>query len=152
MTPLIAGIASTAALVLCAGSALAFDQLLVGKKLLITNPRSGPANNRVVYISKDTSILLPGQFEDPRCLPDGTGAGGALVVSSATTGESFSIPLPCFNWTLKAAGQVHKYSDPSGATCKLVVVKNALLQKAVCKGAHVSYDLGIDQGSIAGSP
>ena len=137
-----------AAMILCAGPTLAFDQLLIGKKVLITNPASGTANNRIVFLSKDQSILLPGQFEDPRCLPHGTGAGGALVVGSATTGEGFTITLPCFNWTLKAAGQVHKYSDPSGDTCKVLIVKGGTLLKAVCKGTQVSYDLGANQGSV----
>jgi len=151
MRKMMTGFAFAAALAMCGGSAFAVDQLIVGKKLLITNPPSGTDKNKVVYLSKDTSIAIPGSAaEDPRCVIDGgSGAGGVLVVSSATTGESFSISLPCAGWTVNGGGNLFKYKDTTGATCKIVLIKDTKLQKAVCKGTQISYDLGADQVSVA---
>jgi hypothetical protein len=67
---------------------------------------------------------------------------------SPFSAEGFTIPLPCQNWSLQSQGLVHKYADPSGATCRVVILRHAVLQKAVCKGPQVDYDLGADQGSI----
>jgi len=142
------GFAFVAALALCGGSAFAVDQQIVGKKLLITNPGSGPANNKVVYLSKDTTIQLPGPAtEDPRCPASGSG-GAQLTVGSVATGESFTIGLPCMNWTVNTAGTLYKYKDVSGATCKIVIIKGNKLLKAVCKGTQVSYVLNADQVSV----
>jgi hypothetical protein len=144
------GIAFAAALALCGGYALAVDQLVIGKKLLIKNPPAGPTKNKVVYLSKDPSIAAPAVVgEDPRCIPQGgSGAGGALVVKSPTTNEGFNIALPCLGWTVNAAGNLFKYKDTTGASCNVVLVKNAKLVKAVCKGPQVSYDLGANQVDV----
>ena len=148
MRKMMTGIAFAAALVLCGGSAFAVDQLITGKKLLITNPGSGPTNNKIVYLSKDTTIALPaGATEDPRCTPDGSD-NAALIVSSSATAESVSIALPCANWTVNGAGTLYKYKDTTGATCKIVLIKGGKLQKAVCKGVQVSYALGANQVSV----
>jgi hypothetical protein len=148
MRKMMTGIAFAAALALCGGSAFAVDQLIAGKKLLITNPPSGTANNKIVYLSKDTSIANPaGVTEDPRCTPDGSD-NAALVVSSSTTSEDFTIALPCANWTVNGAGTLWKYKDSTGGTCKIVLIKGGKLQKAVCKGAQVDYTLGADQVSV----
>ena len=148
MRKMMTGFAFAAALALCGGSAFAVDQLLVGKKLLITNPPSGTTNNKIVFLSKDTSIALPASaLEDPRCPTNGSD-NAQLTVSSVATGESASIALPCANWTVNGAGTLYKYKDTSGASCKIVIVKGGKLVKAVCKGTQVSYDLGADQVSI----
>jgi len=152
MRKMMTGFAFAAALALCGGSAFAVDQLITGKKLLITNPGGvSGANNKIVYLSKDPTIALPGApAEDPRCVPDGgSGAGGVLTVSSAATGESASIALPCAGWTVNGAGTLYKYKDTSGATCKIVLIKGGKLVKAVCKGTQVSYDLSADQVSVS---
>jgi hypothetical protein len=150
MRKMMTGFAFAAALALCGGSAFAVDQVLVGKKLLIINPPSGAANNKIVYLSKDTSIALPGgAIEDPRCVPDGTNNAQLTVTTAA--GESASIPLLCANWTVNGAGNLYKYKDTSGATCKIVLVKAGKLQKAVCKGTQVTIDLATtpqDQGAV----
>jgi len=148
MRKLMTGVAFAAALALCGGSAFAVDQKIIGKKLLITNPGSGPANNKVVYLSKDTTIALPGSAaEDPRCPAAGSDSA-QLTVSSPTSGESFTIGLPCGNWTVNGTGTLYKYKDTSGATCKIVIVKGNKLQKAVCKGTQISYVLNADQVSV----
>ena len=149
MRKLMNGVAFVAAMVVCGGSALAVDQTLVGKKLLILNPLSGPANNKVVYLSKDTTIALPGgATEDPRCPAAGSDSA-QLTVGSVTSGESFTIPLPCGNWTVNGAGNTYRYKDTTGATCKIVIVKGNRLNKAVCKGTQVNYDLtAVDQVKV----
>jgi hypothetical protein len=149
MRKLMTGVAFVAALVACGGSALAVDQGLVGKKLLILNPLSGPANNKVVYLSKDTTIALPADAtQDPRCPAAGSNSA-QLTVGSVSSGESFTIALPCGNWTVNGAGNTYKYKDTSGATCKIVIIKGGKLNKAVCKGTQVSYDLtAVDQTKV----
>jgi hypothetical protein len=121
-----------------------------GKKLLLKTPPAGPAANKLVYLSKDPATALPaGVGEDPRCAPDGSGTaarGGTLGV--AGTGGAFTILLPCANWSVNAAGTRYKYADPSGATCKLLLIKGGVLEKAVCKGAQVAYTLGAAQGDV----
>lgn len=143
------GVAFVAALVACGGSALAVDQQIVGKKLIILNPLSGPANNKIVYLSKDTSIALPGNAtQDPRCPAAGSN-NAQLTVGSVSSGETFTIGLPCGNWTVNGAGNTYRYKDTTGATCKIVIVKGSRLNKAVCKGTQVSYDLtNVDQVSV----
>ena len=70
------GVALVAAFVTGGGSAVAVDQGLVGKKLLVLNPLSGPTNNTVVYVSKDTTVALPADTtEDPRCPAAGSARG-----------------------------------------------------------------------------
>jgi hypothetical protein len=142
-----------AAVALSGADALAADQLVAGKKLLIKNPASGPANNKIVYLSKDPAIARPsGVSEDPRCTPDGTvlpgGASAVLTVTGTPSGESFSIPLTCNIWSVNAAGDTFRYRDYGGGTCKIVIVKNGKLVKAVCKGPQVSYDLGIAETNV----
>ena len=150
MRKMMTGFAFAAALALCGGSAFAVDQLISGKKLLILNPPSGTQNNKIVYLSKDNSIALPGgALEDPRCVPDGTNNAQLTVTTGA--GESASIALPCANWTVNGAGNLYKYKDSSGLTCKIVLIKAGKLQKAVCKGAQVTIDLTTppqDQGAV----
>jgi hypothetical protein len=142
------GVTFAVALVTCGGSALAVDQALVGKKLLILNPLSGPTNNKVVYLSKDASIALPADAtEDPRCPAAGSNSS-QLTVRSVTSGENFTIALPCGNWTVNGAGH-YRYKDASGATCKIVLIKGGKLSKAVCKGSQVNYDLtAVDQTKV----
>jgi hypothetical protein len=150
MRKMMTGFAFAAALALCGGSAFAADQLITGKKLLITNPGGvSGANNKIVYLSKDTDIALPASVaQDPRCSPDGANVDSVLIVSSAASGESASINLPCANWTVNGAGNLYKYKDTTGATCKIVLIKAGKLEKAVCKGTQVSYDLSADQVSV----
>ena len=138
----ITGLAVATALVLGASYAGAADQLIVGKKLLIKNPPAGTSKNKVVFLSKDAGIAQPtGATEDP------TVGGASLTVADIETGEAFTIPLPAGGWTNNGNG-TFKYKDSSGATCKIVLIKDAKLTKAVCKGAQVAYDLGGAQNAV----
>ncbi len=135
----------------CTTSALAADQLIKGKKLLLKNPGGAPsANNKIVFISKDALLAQPtGIAEDPRCAPLGTATSGNASAALTVTGsDTFGIPLKCDNWTVNGAGNLFKYKDSSGGSCTVVIVKNNKLVKAVCKGAQVDYDLTAAETSV----
>ena len=135
----------------CATPALAADQKVIGKKLLIKNPGGAPsANNKIVFLAKDPSIAQPtGVTQDPRCTPNGSATTGSASASLTVTGsDSFSIPLICNNWTVNGAGNLFKYKDTSGASCNVLIVKDGKLVKAVCKGLQVAYDLNGAETSI----
>ncbi len=127
------------------------SSLLTGARLLLTTPPSGPAKNKLVYLSKDQSLSLAQAVdEDPRCAPNGSGtapAGATLRVAGA--GGDFTIDLPCANWSRNGAGTQYTYRDRSHATCDVIVLKSGRLAKAVCKGAQVAYGLGASQGDVA---
>ena len=134
------GFAVAAALVLAASHAGAADQLIVGKKLLIKN-NADTSKNKVVFLAKDASIAQPSGTGDP------TTGGGSLAVTDIETGESFTIPLPAEGWRpIGTTGFLYK--DSLGATCKIVLIKNNKLTKAVCRGTQVAYDLGAAQNAV----
>ena len=138
----VTGLAVATALVLGASYAGAADQLIVGKKLLIKNPPAGTTSNKLVFLSKDATLEQPtGPTEDP------TTGGGSLTVEDIETAESFTILLPSGNWTSNG-NNLFKYKDSSGATCKIVLIKDNKLTKAVCKGTQVAYDLGAAQNAV----
>jgi hypothetical protein len=135
------GLAVAAALVLGASYAGAADQLIVGKKILIKE-NADTTKNKLVFLAKDPSIAQPsGATEDP------TVGGGSLTVEDIETGESFTIALPAGNWTTNG-NNLFKYKDSSGASCKIVLIKDGVLTKAVCKGTQVAYDLGAAQNAV----
>ena len=151
MRTLLTAATLAAAVALGIGSAHAQTQLVRAKKILIKTPASGTANNKLVFLAKDAIVLPGGAVEDPRCGPDGSGQA-SLTVASDTTANSFTIDLGgatnCLNWSLNGAGTVYKYKDTTGATCKIVLIKDGVLTKAVCKGAQVAFTLGADQGGM----
>jgi hypothetical protein len=136
---------------LCGTPALAADQLVIGKKLLIKNPGGvSGTKNKIVYLAKDASVNQPsGITEDPRCSPNGTAASGSASASLTVTGsDSFTIPLKCDNWAVNGGGNLFKYKDTTGATCNVVLVKDGKLVKAICKGTQVSFDLSGAETSV----
>ena len=139
-----------AAVLLFSTTALATDQLLLGRKLLIKTPPSGPLNNRLLLVAKDASITLDaaGSAGDPQCTGAGGGGGSLRIVASGGAGD-VTIPLPCVGWTTNGANSLYKYSDKTGATCKLVLVKAGVLAKAVCKGSQVAIDLDGTMSPVA---
>jgi hypothetical protein len=134
--------ASLALLVLAAGIGRAADTVVGGKKLLLKTPASGAAGNRVVHLGTGMAITVgqEGGAGDPRCV--GAGGGGSSGLRITTTTGDVTIPLPCYHWSLNGAKTAYRYTDSSGATCKLVLVRDGALVKAVCKGAQVAIDLG----------
>jgi hypothetical protein len=139
--------AIVAILSLLAVPAFAADQLIVGKKLLIKNPPSGPTGNRVVHLAKDPSITLgaAGGAGDPQCSGAG-GGGGAMRIIPSNGGPEMNVALPCENWTTNATNTLYQYKDNTGvSTCTFVMVKNGVLVKSVCK---VSIGLDVD-GAMA---
>jgi len=132
------------------GSASAVDQAIVGHRLIIKNPPSGPTRNKTVFMAVGGVLNPQGPTEDPRCAPDGSGAA-SLTLTSATTGETFTIDLGganCGNWSFRPGYgpyPSYRYRDASGATCDRIIVVNGKRVKAVCRGSQVSYVLGADQ-------
>jgi hypothetical protein len=143
------GLAVVAALVLGGGTSAraAPLQKIVGKKLLIKNPPGNPTKNKIVFLSIDPSIAIPSSFvEDPRCNPDGAGLSAFLVLD-LETGQGFNLPLNCADWSFNGTN-LYKYKDPTGATCKIIEVRNGVLTKAVCQGSQIAYDLGATQNAV----
>jgi len=135
--------ATLALLFLAAGNGGASESLVAGKKLLLKTPASGVAGNRVVHIGTGAMIAVgvEGGAGDPRCV--GAGSGGASSLRIATTGGGdVTLPLPCYGWSLNGAKNAYRYKDPNGGPCKLVMVKDGALVKAVCKGPQLAIGLG----------
>jgi hypothetical protein len=60
-----------------------------------------------------------------------------------------TIPLPCAFWTTNGSNTLYKYRDATGGTCKLVLVKNGVLVKAVCGGTQVGIDVDAGMSPVA---
>src|SRR5262245_20621279 len=134
--------ASLALLVLAAGTGGAGDRVVAGKKLLLKTPAAGAAGNRVVSIGTSTAITVgqEGGAGDPRCVGVGGGGASSLRITSAG-GDTVTIPLPCFHWSLSGSKTTYTYKDKSGATCNLVMVRAGALVKAICRGPQLALDL-----------
>ena len=134
--------ATFALLLLAAGTGRAAEHVVAGKKLLLKTPAAGTTGNRVVHLGTGAAITVgqEGGPGDPRCV--GAGGGGASTLRIATAGgDDVTIPLPCHRWSLNGSKTAYSYKDTSGATCKIVLVRNGALVKAVCKGAQLAIDL-----------
>jgi hypothetical protein len=123
------------------------DQLLLGKKLLIKNPRYPNHPNKVIHLVKDDTIAIDvtGTDGDPTCdgLADG---GGSLRLKASGGAGDATITLPCANWSTNSSNTIYKYKNLKGNTCETVVVKPGAYIKAICIGAQVAIDLN---GSMA---
>jgi cysteine-rich repeat protein len=119
-------------------------------KLLIRTPPSRPSGNSVALLSGDAGLKTPQlTVEDPRCPPLGSGSiEGGAALSVHGLGGSFTIDLPCLNWSANAAGTRYRYRDATGETCRSVLIRDGRQLKAVCKGPHVGYSLGAAQGDV----
>jgi DNA-binding beta-propeller fold protein YncE len=143
-------------------SPLGPDQLVRGKKILIANPLPGDeSRNKMVVLAKDPSIRtpVPDSAGDPRCgsSPSGT-VRATLTVSSATSGESHTSPLPCQNWSLigradSPAGYTYRDKQLDDGTVKKLVWKSGNLLKAALHGkgpTNLDYTLqpGVSQSPV----
>jgi hypothetical protein len=140
---------ATLALLLAAATGDASESLVAGKKLLLKTPAAS-TGNRVVHLGTGAMIAVgaEGSAGDPRCV--GAGGGGASSLRIATSGgDDVTIPLPCYGWSLNGAKNAYRYKDPGGGPCKLVMVKDGALVKAVCKGPQVAVDLGPGVAPVA---
>jgi hypothetical protein len=124
---------------------------LRGRRLSIRTPPAEPSRNSVTFISTDPGLEMPNELlDDPRCPPVGSGslASGARL-RVVGDGGSFTIDLPCVNWSANGAGSRFRYRDASGATCRSIVLKAGRLLKASCKGPQVAYALSAAQGNVS---
>ena len=130
-----------------ATSALATTSLLSGNLLVIKNKLpDDETKNRIVCLATGGQVTSPtaGGSGDPTCGAAG-GGGGSITFSSATSGQSFTSPLPCANWRAAKNGG-YRYLDrqlDQGA-CKLVIIKQGKILKTLCQGTgptDLNYDL-----------
>ena len=144
-------LALTFALALFVPATEATDQRILGKKLIIKNPRTGVAVNKMVHLGKDPSIAISpsGSAGDPTCSGAGGGGASSLAVITSGGGGDVYIPLPCNRWTTNATNTLYKYTDTSNATCTLVVVRDGALAKAICRGSQVAIDLNASMSPVA---
>lgn len=118
--------------------AFAADQPLVGKKLLIIN-KSTPGKSVLVFLSKDPSIAktLAGGSGDPIL------NGGEVRIITSSTDTALPVPgggATDGEWVTNGSGNLWKYrkgDGTAGDACKVVLVKDTKLVKAVCKGPAV---------------
>jgi len=142
------------ALVLIGGMALgaepaAADQLLAGKRLSIRKQSDGV--NRLAHLARDTSLIVgnAGTTGDPRCSAPGGGGTSSLRIAASGVAGDVTIPLPCAGWSTNAANTLYRYRDPSGATCRLVLVKHHALVKAACVGPQIAIDHDATMAPVA---
>jgi hypothetical protein len=145
---------AAALLLAMAPLARAADALLAGQRLVIDNhlPDDEKRNKILVTArSEELAISPPGSAGDPTCTGLG-GGGGRLTVTSVTTGESHSTPLPCESWTGRKTGS-WRYNDRflEVGTCKRVEIRSARSLKALCLGRGPSvldFDLRQDEPQL----
>lgn len=120
----------TALVAVCATSALAADQLVPGK-IMIVKPGS---------LAK---VISKGAFTLPTGADDPTAAGGSLLIKDlGDPMNSNTYSLPALGWKglgNPAGSKGFKYKGAgSGADpCKVVLIKTNIV-KAVCKGAGIT--------------
>jgi YVTN family beta-propeller protein len=138
------------------------DQLLVGRKIVVANPVPlDESRNKILVAAKDPSlrIPLPGSGGDPRCGLDAAGTVKAsLTVSSATSGESHTTPLPCQNWSLAGRedspkGYSYRDKELDDGTVKKLSWKAGKVFKASLQGrgpTNLDYTLvlGVSQSPV----
>ena len=134
--------------VLVAGRALA-DQLLLGKRLTITSSPAG--TKRLVHLARDASLVVgnAGGPGDPQCTGAGSGGTSSLRIVASGGGDDVVIPLPCENWTTNSSNTLYRYRDPTGATCRIVLVKHHVLVKAACAGSQVTTGVASGMAPVA---
>lgn len=135
-------------LLVLAGGPVRADQPIAGKRLVIKNPSAGV--NRMVHLGRDASVTVApaGTVGDPQCSGANGGGSSSLRVTPSGGGPEIIIPLPCGNFTTNAANTYYRYDDPSGATCRLVLVRSGSIVKVVCKGTQVSVDVNASMAPV----
>src|SRR5262245_12144342 len=137
MRKVITSIAIVGALVRCGGFAGGANQALIGKKLLMKN-NADPSKNKTVILIKDANVNAPASQPTTGtiCI-----VGTPLTNSSTLDASDDADPG---QW--KTIGGGFKYSGGAGGPndpCKVVLIKDAKLVKAVCKGTDVDFDVDL---------
>lgn len=91
---------------LAAGLAAAADQLILGKVLLVREPKATPASRVVKVVARE--VASPNTVVGD---PTVSGATARIIVHGAT-GSDATFTLPAAGWIAKPAG--YKYKDPGG--------------------------------------
>jgi hypothetical protein len=137
--------ASAAAALCIAPLAHAADQQIIGKKLLIKNKDTDPTKNKVVILMKDPNISKAASAGSG----DPTVNGGSVRIVGVGGDDNLPVPGPNVTdgeWFENGAGNLFKYRKGDGIVgdaCKVVIVKDTKLVKAVCKGDDINYDVDL---------
>src|SRR5512139_2383232 len=84
------------------------DQLISGKKLLVKH-KTDPNKSKIVFLSKDSSFVLPNGGSNPIL------EGATLQVVDMATGTGSTLTLAAPMWSEIPNG--YKYKNPSGSPC-----------------------------------
>jgi len=99
-------------LLLAGSHACAGGQNISGKKLLL---KSKSGKEKIVLLSKDGLVNAGanGGSADPRCLPDGSGWGGAVALDGGTNTAVLSMGCgdSTAGWTTNGAGSRYKFKN-----------------------------------------
>jgi hypothetical protein len=146
------GIASLVVLI-GASAAYSADFLVEGRRLLIKNHvPPNPSVNKIMVAARSSALALggTGSTGDPTCAGAG-GGGGQITFSSNTSGQSFTAPLPCRDWTATHGGYRYRDAQLVDGACKLIVVRGGRVFHATCLGRGslpITYTLGEKQDPV----
>ncbi len=137
--------------------------LVSGQKLLIKNVLPDDAAKNLIAIgTKDPAITVPapGTPSDPRCTSGSTALlTTTLTIRSATSGQSYSTPLPCYDWATigpPSASRGYKFKNSNRSiqsTVKTATWRSGQLKvkvKSPFTQLSIGYDLqvGVSQGAV----
>jgi len=118
------------AVVFAAGSAMAIDVGITGKKLVIVDKLTAASKSKLVYVAKDTPA-------DKGVSQDAAQISATLEYQSSTLGASGSAAMPQgAGWLVNkptVAKYVNKAAPDGGNAVKVSVIKPTKLLKAVLK-------------------
>jgi hypothetical protein len=115
--------------------------VVAGRRLVLRNPSAGA--DSALHLARDAGMTVgnAGGAGDPQCTGAGGGGASSVRITAAGGAGEVLIPLPCAGWTTNATNTRYRYRDPSGATCRLVIVRHHVMLKAVCKGPQAGLAL-----------
>lgn len=119
------------ACIVVVGAAVAADQPVEGRKLLLKRSASG--KEKAVFLSKDTALIGPtlGGSDDPTVV-------GATVDLCSNAGTA-SFTLPASNWRANGPGTVFKFTNKGApqppSSVKTALIKGGRTLKVVSKEA-----------------
>jgi DNA-binding beta-propeller fold protein YncE len=147
---------------LTADNAAAYEEHLVGRRLVIRDPQdANPTRRQIVIRTTDPALTIPapGGPGDPRCGGDPPfTVSGRLTVRSAAAGQSHAADLYCNLWELlgsEVSPLGYRYADTGLAygSVRRITWRAGRSLRAVLSAAGgfpIDYDLelGVDQGWV----
>jgi hypothetical protein len=116
-------------LALQAEVALAVDQLLPGRRLLI---RDDGAVQRAAFVLSSPIAPTPGGSDDP------TAVGGSVQITNPDTSETATFPLPAGGWTNVGNG-AFRFRAASGPV-KVALIRNGRIVRLAARASGISLN------------